>query len=165
MAETRVIAPDQLTVTFIHGDEPACRSYGEKVKTMAFLDKVLAEHGPEKIKDIIPPVTAILDPEGNRLLIYDGNKRTRHAKEKGYSLRVIILTSPEDLENYFRDHDVLWFKITDFDELLKFMRMYAQYPRENDPNIPEEWRRKIEEKHLEDQGQQEIDLFWPDDDE
>ena len=162
-----VVASDQLdqfAITFLHGGKN-CQSYDKKIRTIAFLDQIFDKHGPKKMKDLVPPVTAVLDPEGDKLLLYDGNIRLCHAREKDYSLRAIVLTSPDDLFNYCQNHDVLWFRIRDFNELLEFMRIYAQYPREDDPDLPAYWRQKIDAKYWEDQKEQEIKMFGYDDDE
>jgi len=60
--------------------------------------------------------------------VYDGNTRVQFARKIGSSLMAIIITCQADLDEYLSRIPPSWFGIRDFNELLEYMRIYAQYP-------------------------------------
>jgi len=148
--ENLICKAEQLTFTMIHGDDPQSKHGQKKTKEFTRLNQLLNDHGHEAMKEVLLPIVAVRDPVDNRLLIYSGNIETLHALENNYELRLIILFSQEDLTDYLKDHPALWFEIEDLNELLKFMRIYAQYPEldKQAVEMPKEFQEMITAKRV-----------------
>jgi len=139
----QTILSQQLTVTFIHCDDRSCHNCQKKQKTFHWLEQILNSGKWEEV----PPVIIVKDAESEQLLVYDGNVRTNFATLKKLNLRAVIITDQNELNDYFKDHSVLWFGIKDFRELLEYMRIYANYPRDDRfKEMPAELIKKIKEK-------------------
>jgi len=142
MLEELVVDGNSLKVTYAHCKIP-CSYCSHANNTKKWLDSIVASGDFSKI----PSIVAVKDPASNHLLVYDGNVRTAHAKERKYSLKTQVISDENDFKKYLEKNNPLWFGIRNFDELLEFMRIYSQYP---DPHglspMPEELRRKIDKK-------------------
>lgn len=158
--EERVVSAKELLPTFVHCTNKNCPNGRKNLKTRRWLNQMLSD---EKYSEV-PPVTAVLDPETKKMLVYDGNIRQSHASENDCQLRAKILTNQADLDQYRESNETCWFGITDWNELLKFMKMYAAYPGDEDEK-PEAFREMIAIKRAELQADHDHQLFGPDDDE
>jgi hypothetical protein len=156
----KVVTAQELTPTFIHCTNPGCANGRKKIKTTAWLNQMLSDGKCSEI----PAMTAVRDDESARLLVYDGNIRQAHALENDYPLKALILASQADLDEYRKTRPTCWFRIADWSELLKFMRMYAEYPGD-EQEIPAAFREMLANKQHEIYLERERDLFGPDDDE
>jgi hypothetical protein len=161
--QEQIILPQEVRVTYVHAAQNK-----DFQSTTQHLDE-LVQQG---MFEAIPPIVAVRDPVDGALFVYNGNKRVRHALAKGYTLRAAVLTGQEDLTRIAQASSVrgsvqeislCWFGITDFDELLGFMRLYAAHPQENGP-FPEDGKRRVQDKFNEWQREQERELFGPEDD-
>jgi len=151
----KILPPSELKATYIHNRENEKRK-----KTWEWLDQMLSE---EKHHDV-PTITAVSDPDTGELLVYNGNIRVAHATQNNYNLKTGIISDQDDLDEYLKDNPKLWFGITDFRELIKYIRIYAKYPEENE-EVPEEMSLKIRSKHQEWEYKQRKEFFgWYDDD-
>lgn len=160
MTETIARAND-LTVAFVHCSNPFCKNCRKKEQTTSWLDGQF--DASDGYQESVPPVTAVLDPLDERLLVYDGNVRTNHATRHNRALRILIVSTQQEFNEYLRNHPTLWFGITNFDELLSFMRIYAAYPIDEQP-LPEPLKSKVEWKLCEMIEHQQREFFGSDDD-
>ncbi|NIO22141.1 MAG: hypothetical protein GTN76_15790 [Candidatus Aenigmarchaeota archaeon] len=147
----KTFPPSEFKVTYIHSDQNK-----EFQKTWAWLDEVY------KGGKGIPAIASISDPDANGFMVYDGNKRVRHASEREYDLRTLIMFNQADLDTYLASNTKKWFGITDFKELLEFMRIHLQYPHE-DQELPPEIKAKIQSKEWEWKNKQRKVLWMEDD--
>lgn len=147
----RVISPNDVTVTLVHGDNPNSKHGKKKIEEFKKLDTMLLEHSREKMAEILDPIIVIQDPADKRLLVYEGNIAVAHAREHKYNLPVIVFDYHDfdNLQGYLRHlerHDkILWLGITDPVQLLKIMRIYAEYPvlDEQAKKMPDEYKKEI----------------------
>jgi hypothetical protein len=148
------LSPLELTVTYIHTD-----ANEDKQKVHKWLDEIVAkgEYG------LIPAIIAVHDPDNSSLYVYNGNKRTAHAAAHCYNLNARIIECQEDLNALAGEKEFCWFGISDFGELLEFMRIYSAYPGENQP-MPDDLLSKVIMAQARSNLKREYALFGPDDD-
>jgi hypothetical protein len=121
--ETRLFQPDEVKVTFIHKDDDS--NYRS---TRKWLDEMFTKGEGSKVS----PIVVVADPEMSALYVYDGNKRTRRAKECQYPVQGLLIKDKADFDKFLEGGSGCWFGIKDFGELLNLMRMYAKNPNEGD---------------------------------
>ncbi|MEM0465287.1 MAG: hypothetical protein QXW97_01135 [Candidatus Pacearchaeota archaeon] len=142
--EEKIISPFELKLTFIHS-----KNNEKKIETWSWLEENYLKGNLEEIlnpiesvlkndgcgrmyfEDKVSSITAAQDPGDLRLLVYDGNIRTLHARKRKYNVKVKIMKDQSDLEEYINNFEIKWFGIDEFGELIKFMRIYADYPYED----------------------------------
>jgi len=139
-----VVDPFVVRITYTYCNDPNCKHCARKQKTLKWLSENFNQNNFQEI----PPIVLVQDPETKELLVYDGNIRVLFARENGFSLNAIILTSQTDLNEYLSRNLPLWFRIRNFNEILEYMRIYAQYP---DPTgeMPPHLKAKVEKKYQE----------------
>ncbi|MFH1915965.1 MAG: hypothetical protein ABIJ21_01760 [Nanoarchaeota archaeon] len=133
MKETLVHAKD-MKLTYIHALENAQRK-----RTWEWLDK-------KKGVDI-PPIVAVMDPSSGQLYVYNGNIRVSHALQNDYPLDAKIIYDQDDLNDLFVSNEYAWFGISDFSELVDFMKIYARYPEET-CKMPDDLERRVSGKYV-----------------
>lgn len=152
--EEKTVSALELSVTYVHNQDSE-----EMQRTWKWLDDMVGKGNRNKI----PSVIAISDSGIGTLLVYDGNTRVAHAREKGYDVRVRIIANQSDFDEYLRDESPSWFGIRDFQELLEYMEIYRLYPWQ-DGGMPAELREKVSRKYLEMRHREEDEIFGKDDD-
>jgi hypothetical protein len=145
--ETRKISPLELKLTYKHNSNDWRRK-----SVWEWLDKLASEQRGEQI----PHITAVRDPNNTNLLVYDGNIRTAHATYKNYDLQVDIISNQGDLCEYAKGNALRWFGMSDFSEMLGYLRIYVTYLGKTPP---EEILRKVMNKHW-DWENKLHDEFW-----
>jgi hypothetical protein len=158
--KTEVIDPFVVRITYAHCNDPNCKYCSKKQKTM----KYLSENFDQETSKLIPPIVVVQDPQTKEFLVYDGNIRVQFARGNGFPLMAIIITSQADLDEYLSKSPPSWFGIRNFNELLEYMRIYAQYP---DPTAerPSELEVKVRKKYYEYMNSRRDQIYgWYDDD-
>jgi len=134
-----VFPASEFKVTYIHN-----RNNEKFKKTWDWLERMHKEGR----WDEVPHISAVLDPDTQEKLVYDGNARVPFADEHKCKLNAVIIINQADLSTYFLYNENRWFDIIDFRELLEYMRIYAKYPNE-DAELPRELNEKINSKYME----------------
>jgi hypothetical protein len=159
--EERIFKPEEVKVTYIHSDDN-----NNYISTKAWPDDIVTKKEFDKIKSIV----VVYDTETASYYVYDGNKRVRHAKDNSYTVKAQVINSPEDFSVFLKTGTICWFGVRNYSKLMELMRIYSQYPNENE-GMPEELYAKIRplaeaqaRRHREQIEAQQNELFPFDDD-
>ena len=118
--EEKIMSPLEVKVTFIH--DPTSK---ELKKTMDWLDERVASGNLHNI----PAIIAVYDRQTRDHFVYDGNKRTAHARDNNYHITARVMKTQQDLTNFIKNETACWFSIDNFNKLLTYMRAYSKTPR------------------------------------
>ncbi len=155
--------PGQAKVTYVHSDDENYSGCKKKKDTTKYLDEITDGFDCTVITKVIPPIVVIKDPENQNHYVYDGNVRAGYANRKGLTLRAIVISTQSELDEYLKLNPRCWFSINDFDELLSYMRRWAEHPYEDQP-IPADMSEMLERRRIINQQNRDFELFGPDDD-
>ncbi len=119
-----VLDPSQVKPTYVHSECTAHSEIEKRDKRVIELDILLAAT-PDSFVDI----AVIKDPQTGNFLVYTGNIDYAYALQHGRKLRAKIISNQEELDRYTKETgSISTLGVTDFKELLKDLRLSAQYP-------------------------------------